>query len=401
MQPREEEYNIIPFCPILHPTMEEFSNFQNYIEQVENKYSKDHGMVKVVPPKQWKARQQDYAQSLEDKMISDPIEQNPQGKGGIYECVHIMRKSIPIREYRKKAIIFNHFTEGKSIETVENLFWKNISFSPPLYGSDIQMSIFDDGVLWNLRNLDSILAKGLNKTLQGVNTPYVYIGCWKTMFAWHKEDLDLGAINYLHYGKPKFWYCAPRDDGQQLEDIAKSIFSENYNKCHQFLRHKTSVINPYQLVKKSNLKIRLTKMAQKEGEFILVFGGAYHSGFNWGYNIAEAVNYGSFNWLNIFPLYQQCNCNSDNVRLNPKEFIQTLLKNSPDLKNVNAIKRFKQWAISQDEEEKFMFSSDNEYQDMNHNKNKNRNKNIKTRSNKKLKMKSNKTTGVKKMIHKV
>ena len=25
------------------------------------------------------------------------------------------------------------------------------------------------------------------------------------MFAWHKEDLDLGAINYHHYGKPKYY----------------------------------------------------------------------------------------------------------------------------------------------------------------------------------------------------
>jgi len=60
---------------------------------------------------------------------------------------------------------------------------------------------------WNLNNLDSTLARGLNIKISGVNKPYTYFGSWKTFFAWHKEDIDLSAINYLHYGKPKFWYC--------------------------------------------------------------------------------------------------------------------------------------------------------------------------------------------------
>ena len=31
---------------------------------------------------------------------------------------------------------------------------------------------------------------------------------------------------------------------------------------------------------------------------MVVFPGAYHHGFNYGYNIAEAVNYATLNWLN-------------------------------------------------------------------------------------------------------
>ena len=38
------------------------------------------------------------------------------------------------------------------------------------------------------------------------------------------------------------------------------------------------------------------------GEFILAFSGSYHCGFNFGYNFAEAVNYATYNWLNLFPL---------------------------------------------------------------------------------------------------
>jgi len=40
-------------------------------------------MVKIIPPKGWKARSEDYDKSLENLAISGPIEQNAYGKGGI------------------------------------------------------------------------------------------------------------------------------------------------------------------------------------------------------------------------------------------------------------------------------------------------------------------------------
>lgn len=59
----------------------------------------------------------------------------------------------------------------------------------------------DTGCPWNLSELPTPLKEGLkNVNLKGVNQPYLYAGCWKSMFGWHTEDLDLNSINYLHFG---------------------------------------------------------------------------------------------------------------------------------------------------------------------------------------------------------
>ena len=93
-------------------------------------------------------------------------------------------------------------------------------------------------------------------------------------------------------------------------------------------------------MKKLKGDLKISKVLQKEGEFIVAFSGAYHTGFNWGYNIAEAVNFATKEWINIFPECKLCKCYSDNVSINPCEFIKNLILNRPDLKNQPEVKRF-------------------------------------------------------------
>lgn len=91
----------------------------------------------------------------------------------------------------------------------------------------------------------SDILKGVS--MAGINTPYLYIGGFRTMFAWHTEDLDMASINYLHVGKPKFWYCIARHEQKRVENWVRARMPEPFLRCPQFMRHKTVLVDPYLL----------------------------------------------------------------------------------------------------------------------------------------------------------
>lgn len=73
---------------------------------------------------------------------------------------------------------------------------------------DRVLAALQDVAQWNIGNLRTILdmvERECGTIIEGVNTPYLYFGMWKTTFAWHTEDMDLYSINYLHFGEPKSW----------------------------------------------------------------------------------------------------------------------------------------------------------------------------------------------------
>jgi len=87
--------------------------------------------------------------------------------------------------------------------------------------------------------------------------------------------------------------------------------------------------------------LKIHKMVQNPGEFIINFGGAYHAGFNWGFNVAESVNFATTKWLEIFFNAHSCSCISDGVRINKGEFFQNLetspYSKLPIVKKMNAL----------------------------------------------------------------
>lgn len=50
------------------------------------------------------------------------------------------------------------------------------------------------------------------------------------------------------------------------------------------------------------------RVVQKEGEFIITFPAAYHSGFNLGYNCAESTNFALERWIEAGKMAKVCYC---------------------------------------------------------------------------------------------
>lgn len=97
---------------------------------------------------------------------------------------------------------------------------------------------------------------------------------------------------------------------------------ELHKSCPEFLRHKNTLIHP-KVLQKAGIKMR--KIVHNEGEFIVIRDSAYHSGFNAGFNIAEAVNFALPHWIKeTAPFVSFCLCRKDNVTINIDQFLKNL-----------------------------------------------------------------------------
>jgi hypothetical protein len=209
-------------------------------------------------------------------------------------------------------------------EELERAYWKTLTYAPPLYGADMPGSLFDDRTTtWNLGKLENLLDI-LGTKIPGVNTAYLYLGMWKATFAWHLEDVDLYSINYLHFGAPKQWYSISQGDARRFEAAMKSIWPTDAKACDQFLRHKTFLISPSSLL--SNFNIKVNKIVHHPGEFVITFPYGYHSGYNLGYNCAEAVNFALDSWMEYGRVAKKCDCSEaqDSVWIDIREIERKL-----------------------------------------------------------------------------
>uniref|UniRef100_A0A8C9TWQ1 [histone H3]-trimethyl-L-lysine(9) demethylase n=1 Tax=Scleropages formosus TaxID=113540 RepID=A0A8C9TWQ1_SCLFO len=320
-----------------YPNKEEFKNFSRYIAYMESQGAHRAGLAKIVPPKDWKPRRS--YDDIDDLVIAAPIQQVVTGQSGLFTQYNIQKKPMTVREFRRIANSDKFCTPRYvDFEELERKYWKNLTFNPPIYGADVNGTLYDQDVMeWNIGHLHTILdtvERESGITIEGVNTPYLYFGMWKTTFAWHTEDMDLYSINYLHFGEPKSWYCVPPEHGKRLERLAKGFFPGSSQNCEAFLRHKMTLISP-SILKKYGIPFE--KITQEAGEFMVTFPYGYHAGFNHGFNCAESTNFATQRWIEYGKQAILCSCRKDMVKISMDVFVR---KFQPE--------RYKLWKAGKD-----------------------------------------------------
>ncbi|XP_031715366.1 lysine-specific demethylase 4B isoform X2 [Anarrhichthys ocellatus] len=315
-----------PSCKIMtfRPTVEEFKDFAKYIVYIETQGAHRAGLAKVIPPEGWKPRRS--YDTIEDMVIPAPIMQVVTGQSGLFTQYNIQKKSMTVSEYRKLANSKKYCTpRHKDFDDLERKYWKNLTFVSPIYGADVSGSIYDEDIQeWNIGHLNTLLdmvEQECGIVIEGVNTPYLYFGMWKTTFAWHTEDMDLYSINYLHFGQSKSWYAIPPEHGKRLERLAKGFFPGSSQGCDAFLRHKMTLLSP-SILKKYG--IPFDRITQNEGEFMVTFPYGYHAGFNHGFNCAESTNFATLRWVDYGKMATQCTCRKDMVKISMDVFVRCL-----------------------------------------------------------------------------
>ncbi|XP_041862074.1 lysine-specific demethylase 4B isoform X2 [Melanotaenia boesemani] len=348
-----------PSCKIMtfRPTMEEFKDFAKYIVYMESQGAHRAGLAKVIPPKGWKPRKS--YDTIEDMVIPAPIMQVVTGQSGLFTQYNIQKKSMTVSEYRKLANSKKYCTpRHKDFDDLERKYWKNLTFVSPIYGADVSGSIYDEDIQeWNIGRLNTLLdmvEQECGIVIEGVNTPYLYFGMWKTTFAWHTEDMDLYSINYLHFGQPKSWYTIPPEHGKRLERLAQGFFPGSSQGCDAFLRHKMTLISPSILKKYS---IPFDRITQNEGEFMVTFPYGYHAGFNHGFNCAESTNFATLRWVDYGKNAALCSCRKDMVKISMDVFVRRLQPDRYELwkqgKDITVLDHLKPTVLSSPELERW------------------------------------------------
>ncbi|ETO19413.1 hypothetical protein RFI_17825 [Reticulomyxa filosa] len=128
-----------------------------------------------------------------------------------------------------------------------------------------------------------------SEMMPGIHTPYIYLGNQNTFFPWHREDMNYYAVNHLLWGRKKYWFCIrPEDTSTFLRFVRKQYRKVIEKNCSLPVQHKNFWFDPYVLLSEG---IDVFFFAQEPGDIMITPPGGFHCGFNEGPNVAESVNF--------------------------------------------------------------------------------------------------------------
>ncbi|KAM9829141.1 lysine-specific demethylase 5B-B isoform 1-T1 [Syngnathus typhle] len=213
--------------------------------------------------------------------------------------VHMVPTELVEKEFWR---LVGAIEEDVTVEYGADIASKEFGSGFPIPNGKFKVSPADEKYLkcgWNLNNMammnPSVLTH-VTADICGMTLPWLYVGMCFSSFCWHIEDHWSYSINYLHWGEPKTWYGAPGFAAEQLEDVMKKLAPELFESQPDLLHQLVTIMNPNTLMAHG---VPIYRTNQCAGEFVVTFPRAYHSGFNQGFNFAEAVNFCTVDWMSL------------------------------------------------------------------------------------------------------
>ncbi|XP_059981810.1 lysine-specific demethylase 5B isoform X2 [Lagenorhynchus albirostris] len=233
-----------------------------------------------------------------------PLHDVPKGD---WRCPKCLAQMVPTELVEKEFWrLVSTIEEDVTVEYGADIASKEFGSGFPVRDGKVKLSPEEEEYLdsgWNLNNMpvmeQSVLAH-ITADICGMKLPWLYVGMCFSSFCWHIEDHWSYSINYLHWGEPKTWYGVPGYAAEQLETVMKRLAPELFISQPDLLHQLVTIMNPNTLM---THEVPVYRTNQCAGEFVITFPRAYHSGFNQGFNFAEAVNFCTVDWL---PLGRQC-----------------------------------------------------------------------------------------------
>ena len=206
---------------------------------------------------------------------------------------------------------FHHLPTDNNF--TDDVYWNRIQQSsissiPIQYPADIHGSILqyitDFPKSWSFTNLssDNDLLRALMPYLEfkdfnipGYTDSNLYVGAAGSTFLLHAEDQNLYSANYLISGKPKVWYGIPSAYYADVIKLVYSLFPHHplVRRCPQAIMHKIFLVHPT-VFRQNNIPV--SRIVQYPGDLIITAPGAFHFGYNSGFNVAEATNFTAAEW---------------------------------------------------------------------------------------------------------
>ncbi|KAA1116707.1 hypothetical protein PGT21_023376 [Puccinia graminis f. sp. tritici] len=230
-------------------------------------------------------------------------EEEPPGGGLVGEDSNSAWSTKPFKD----QLILEDFLERE--------FWRLVESQTEMveveYGADINTAAYGSGFPnlekhpfdpysrdgWNLNNLPiapGSLLRFIKSDVAGMTQPWIYVGMLFSTFAWHKEDHYTYSINYHHWGDTKTWYGVPGEEDTKLEEAMKTAAPELFEQQPDLMFQLVTLMSPARL---GRAGVQTYVCDQRPNEFVITCPRSYHSGFNHGLNLNEAVNFCLPDWL--------------------------------------------------------------------------------------------------------